>query len=342
MSYNDRSSSELTRRRAQKAVAAFYAGSTAKPSGLDSETSITLRQGRQTAIRDGVEDPGCCGGVCPTQITWSLEVARPFPYPYDTNTPNDVGYRITWYPPGNTYIVDVSANDISGYTFDQTDTSGGNLYVKYLIVPPTASFTTYVILRPTGCAPLIIDVDPNPCFLAGSLVTLANGTTKPIEDIRVGDIIVGAFGEHNEVLALHRPVLGSARMSRINGEHSTTSHHPHISTDRQFYCAHPAIVEATTYGHEHEVIDATGATVKRMLHGLRKGRVQELTTGVELKTIEGGRVVSSLELYDLPPETQLYNLVVGGSHTYHVDGYAVTGWPREDDFDYDAWVPRSP
>jgi hypothetical protein len=50
--------------------------------------------------------------------------------------------------------------------------------------------------------------------------------------------------------------------------------------------------------------------------------------------------VASLETYSLPPDTQLYNLVVSGSHTYHVDGYAVTGFPREDDFDYDAWVPR--
>jgi hypothetical protein len=51
--------------------------------------------------------------------------------------------------------------------------------------------------------------------------------------------------------------------------------------------------------------------------------------------------VKSLETYSMPPDTQLYNLVVGGSHTYHVDGYAVTGWPREDDFDYDLWVARS-
>jgi hypothetical protein len=27
----------------------------------------------------------------------------------------------------------------------------------------------------------------------------------------------------------------------------------------------------------------------------------------------------------------------GGSHTYNVDGYAVTGWPNEEDFDYDLW-----
>jgi hypothetical protein len=28
---------------------------------------------------------------------------------------------------------------------------------------------------------------------------------------------------------------------------------------------------------------------------------------------------------------------MSGSHTYHVDGYAVTGWPSEHDFDYDTW-----
>ena len=39
----------------------------------------------------------------------------------------------------------------------------------------------------------------------------------------------------------------------------------------------------------------------------------------------------------MPEDTQLYNLVVDGSHTYHVDGYAVTGWPSENDFDYDTW-----
>jgi hypothetical protein len=59
-----------------------------------------------------------------------------------------------------------------------------------------------------------------------------------------------------------------------------------------------------------------------------------------LKTIEGSREVKKIEYTPFPSDTQLYNLVVGGSHTYHVEGYAVTGWPREDDFDYDLWVPK--
>jgi hypothetical protein len=163
---------------------------------------------------------------------------------------------------------------------------------------------------------------------------------RVIEDIRVGDEVIGAFGEINTVLALHRPILGSGRMLRINGEHSTTSHHPHITVDRGFVCMHPSVVMSSTYGHEHDVINGDGSVSKRMLHGLRPGRVAEIKVGDRLKTIEGSRDVKTLELYDLPADTQLYNLVVGGSHTYHVDGYAVTGWPREDDFDYDAWVQR--
>lgn len=169
---------------------------------------------------------------------------------------------------------------------------------------------------------------------------MADYTTKPIELVSVGDLVLGAFGEPNAVLALHRPLLGEAKMCRINDEHSTTHHHPHISVDRQFYCGDPETVSAQTYGREHDVLLADGVPGRMFLHGLKKERILQLQCGVDLKTVEGSRNVRSLEVYEMPPETQLYNLVVGGSHTYHVEGYAVTGWPREDDFDYDAWAPR--
>lgn len=178
------------------------------------------------------------------------------------------------------------------------------------------------------------------CFLAGSLVTLADGTSKAIEDIRVGDVVLGAFGEYNPVLALHYSQLGDGTMMNINNEHHSTTNHPHVSIDKQFYTLYPSATSSRTYGREHTVINADGQLEKRVLHGLRSDRIKQLTTGIELKTVEGSRLVSSLEEYSLPPETPLYNLVIGGSHTYHVDGYAVTGWPREDDFDYDTWTTR--
>jgi hypothetical protein len=176
-----------------------------------------------------------------------------------------------------------------------------------------------------------------PCFLAGSLVHMADGTTKAIEDVKVNDQVIGAFGEINTVLFLHRPKLGTAQMCKINNDHSTTNHHPHVSADKKFYCGDPDRVSKLTYGRVHMVFDAIGSPRFVKLHGLKKERINKLTVGTSLKTIGGSRTVNTLEVYSMPPETQLYNLVVGGSHTYHVEGYAVTGWPREDDFNYDTW-----
>jgi hypothetical protein len=169
---------------------------------------------------------------------------------------------------------------------------------------------------------------------------MADGTTKVIEDVQVGDSVLGAFGEINTVLALHRPLVGTATMCKINNTHSTTNHHPHISVDKKFYCGNPDLVRNATYGRTHKVIVASGETVDMMLHGLQKTPIEKLELGVNLKTVDGQKRVEMLELYNLPPETQLYNLVVGGSHTYHVDSYAVTGWPREDDFDYVSWLTK--
>jgi Concanavalin A-like lectin/glucanases superfamily/Hom_end-associated Hint len=190
----------------------------------------------------------------------------------------------------------------------------------------------------SGGAPVSESLNKMPCFLAGSLVQMADGTTKVIEDVKVGDLVLGAFGEINTVLFLHRPTLGEAQMCKINDEHITTNHHPHISLDKKFYCGDPERVSTKTYGQFHRVINEKGNHQYKKLHGLKKERIQKLTVGTELKTVEGSRVVTTLEVYSMPPETQLYNLVVGGSHTYHVEGYAVTGWPREDDFNYDTWT----
>jgi hypothetical protein len=167
---------------------------------------------------------------------------------------------------------------------------------------------------------------------------MADLTTRPIEDVRVNDLVLGAFGEINRVLALHRPLLGNALMCKINNEHTTTNHHPHVSLDKQFYCGNPDLVSNSTYGHVHKVIDVDGNYVDMMLPGLKRERIKKLEVGVRLKTVEGSRIAQTLETFSMPADTQLYNLVVGGSHTYYVEGYAVTGWPREDDFDYDNWV----
>ena len=249
-------------------------------------------------------------------------------------------FQISWDPVPNATYYTVTTNTIY---FDPPY----NLVINYPDNTATSATATwdvgenleFTVSAFNTCGSSQGTVEVAPCFLAGSLVQMADGSVKPIEEVAVGDSVLGAFGEYNEVLALHRPLLGSHTMCRINDEHSTTSHHPHISADKGFYCVHPQTVETATYGKEHPVLNKGGQQEMRFLHGLRTGRVQPLTTGIYLKTVEGSRRVDQHDIYNLPEDTQLYNLVVGGSHTYHVDGYAVTGWPREDDFDYDAWTP---
>ncbi len=298
-----------------------------------------------------VVDPCCAGAAAPApapapcDLPGSITLIGESEFIYSP-TPNSsyiYGYDISWVPVSNASSYEISLFDTSEavpmFDFTTVEISGPTYISIYFNGDYEHTLATITAIN--DCGTSFLPVPLNPCFLAGSLVQMADGSVKPIEEILVGDLVLGAYGEINEVLALHRPTLGSAQMCRINGEHSSTSHHPHVSVDRGFYCMHPSVVETTTYGREHEVINAAGEKELRMLHGLAAGRVRELITGVELKVVSGGRIVESLELYDLPADTQLYNLVVGGSHTYHVDGYAVTGWPREDDFDYDTWTVRA-
>ncbi len=275
----------------------------------------------------GIVEQGCCCEAPSGTITINA----------------NVGYD------GDYDFYDLSWNTIANAdTYTVTTTYAGVVFSNVTNTSARATFTqgntgdvTFVITATNSCGSTSSNTTVSyPCFLAGSLVTLEDGSEVPIEDVKVGDMVIGAFGEINPVLALHRPLLGAGKLVSINGEHITSAHHPHIASNKSFYSADPARVYSSTYGREHEVLNAKGEVEVRMLHGLQEGRVQQLVTGIVLKTIEGEREVKSVEELHFPSDTQLYNLVVGGSHTYHVEGYAVTGWPREDDFDYDLWTPK--
>ena len=241
---------------------------------------------------------------------------------------------VRWDPIPNGSVYLITQPGVSPQAFEILSPTSGIYYTN----DSNVKLIFYAHLR--GC-PNISGSLVAPCFFHDALVTMADGSTKAIEDVRVGDMVLGAFGEHNPVLALHRPLLGKNTMTNINNEHHTSSHHPHISADKQFYAFKPAVVMSDTYGKSHEVLDENMVPYQRFLAGLKPGRVQQMEVGLELKTVDGSRTITFLDTYEMAPETQLYNLVLGGSHTYHVDGYAVTGWPNEEDFDYDAWERRN-
>jgi len=249
------------------------------------------------------------------------------------------GWSFTWDPIPNGTVYLISQLNDADQTFELLTSTTGNFYTM------SSNFdyddvNTYffVYAHVSGCPDISRAIAP--CFFKDAIVTMADGSTKAIEDVLVGDIVLGAFGEYNQVLALHRPLLGNNTMTNINNDHHTSSHHPHISYDKKFYAIKPSVVMSDTYGKSHEVLDENMVPYQRFLAGLNPGRVEQMDLGVLLKTVDGSREVTFLDTYEMAPETQLYNLVIGGSHTYYVDGYAVTGWPNEEDFDYDSWEER--
>lgn len=331
MSNVDRSASATTRLQRQKALVYYFLNNPPSREGgssILSEGVHTERRAAQIQLNCGPITNFTCSDYVP------LDSSSTYHPIYDGR------FDLSWDTlPGSTYVLTSDYfTDLIIYT--GTNNNGVSTANIYILDDSTTDglLRTFTLTSNSVCGTLRATATGLPCFLAGSLVTMADGSELAIELVSVGDMVLGAFGEINTVLALHRPLLGNNPMCNINNEHNTTNHHPHISVDKKFYSGNPELVSKSTYGRITTVIDGSGNEVEMMLHGLKKERIQQLQVGIELKTVSGGRSVRSLETYSMPEDTQLYNLVISGSHTYHVDGYAVTGWPREDDFNYDTWT----
>lgn len=143
------------------------------------------------------------------------------------------------------------------------------------------------------------------CFVKGSLVTLADGSKIAIEDVAVGDFVLGQGGP-NEVVAHDRPQLiipdvRNGTLYGINGSKKfITSEHPVMTKDGW------------------KAIDQENA--KKFEPHLSKILVGSLAVG-DLLVKEGGELmlVTSIDKYTEQPQQQLYNLMLNGDHTYYVN-----------------------
>jgi hypothetical protein len=177
------------------------------------------------------------------------------------------------------------------------------------------------------------------CFLAGSPVIMSDGSIKMIEDIQIGEWVKGAYGESNQVLALDRPLLGIRNIYVINNEHRTTDEHPHLKPDNTFYLINKAGWLANENNSWQPVITDTGMTELWNMPGTDDTDIlQPFEIGGKVITSTGERTIENITVQQHPADTQLYNLVLGGSHTYFVEGYCVTGFINNKDFDYKSWT----
>ena len=141
------------------------------------------------------------------------------------------------------------------------------------------------------------------CFIAGTEVIMENGTTKAIEDVEIGDVLIGWNGD-NTVVEFDRPKLGDRRLYSINGgQFFVTSEHPFYTQS-----GWAAIEPEATARENPELAEEVGT----------------LTIGDRIQLADGGRaLVREIEDHSFDPDTQLYNFKLDGDNTYYANDMLV-------------------
>ena len=137
------------------------------------------------------------------------------------------------------------------------------------------------------------------CFVAGTQITMANGSHKAIENVKLGEVVLGKDGVLNTVVAYVRPVLGNRTLVSINGSSAfITNDHPVYCKDGEWKSANP---EATRAKYEL----------------LQDWNIGKLSVGDVIETANGpGIAVNTISEHAEEPDTQLYNFTLDGNHTY--------------------------
>jgi hypothetical protein len=179
------------------------------------------------------------------------------------------------------------------------------------------------------------------CFPPETPVLRADGTWVRIDTVRPGDLLRGGRGEVNAVIALDRSLLRRRPLWLINRHHRTTAEHRHLTT-RGWASLDPVATHAE-HLQIYPVILGDGSVVPRQMVKFTRTPVHRLALG-DILLREDGSTEPILTLepeWHHDPMTVVHSLVMDGSHSFIASGFVVSGWARDDDFDYASWTPRS-
>ncbi|OYX98878.1 MAG: hypothetical protein B7Y80_14335 [Hyphomicrobium sp. 32-62-53] len=157
------------------------------------------------------------------------------------------------------------------------------------------------------------------CFPTGTQVLLADGSTKSIEVLAVGDRVLGRSGV-NTVTALKPTILGNRKMYTINGKVRVTADHPAL-TDNGWGIISRELYAKNYFGNYVEVSLADGAKALWQTGMLQPADMVEFGVGDKIAFgDEGFQEITSLTYEELPGDTPLYTAVLDGDGTIQLDG----------------------
>lgn len=221
----------------------------------------------------------CCQGACKTQMGYSCSQDS------DCCVANNVACALGFAPVGGT---------------------GPGICCTYDIV---------VCAGPNGfCCQAL-----NGCFVAGTRVAMADGTTKAIEDVAVDDQVLGRDGI-NRVLAVIPTTLGRRPLYGFNGGGAfVTAGHPFL-TEGGWKAVDPAAVEAPGLAVGRLAVGDRMLALAGVASSVAAGAaLGDAAVAVEVKAV----TLHRLTAHGADPMTPLYNLVVDGDHTYIAGDFLV-------------------
>ena len=137
------------------------------------------------------------------------------------------------------------------------------------------------------------------CFMPGTLMTLADGSQKKIEEIEVGEKLLGLFDTINEVRAVLNPKTNGRKLVNVNNKgFFVTEDHPLMTTEGWKSC-------------NKEMSNKNYPQLE----------VNQLEIGDGLRC-RGNSVekVNSIEFKEVDADTDLHNFTLDGDHTYIANG----------------------
>lgn len=146
--------------------------------------------------------------------------------------------------------------------------------------------------------------DSDGCFVAGTLVSLADGSTLPIEEVRVGMQLRAADGVNTVEKRIKKTYDGPLYAFNGSGHFFFTDSHPFLTTE--------GWKSMNPDKSEEELRGEVPVTL--------------LAVGDVLVTDSGLVDIASIEF--TPTEQTVYNFEVDGSHHYYADGYLVHNAPK--------------
>ena len=147
------------------------------------------------------------------------------------------------------------------------------------------------------------------CFIAGTMVALADGTEKSIERLVAGDVLLGMDGVHNTVIEMEVPFIGDRVLYAFNGGNFfVTAEHPFMLETGQWASIDPEATEEEQPGFEEKY---------GKIKSLEVGDVVVLKDNKKLKL----EIIESRDRYT--KTMPVYNPVLDGNHTYYADGFLV-------------------